>query len=175
MALDLTVLSKAMQDWAETQLAGAKVIWADQGGIAPAHPYATLKIISGPDRIGLDESRVTESGTLQHIGHRRLTLSINTYGPGAMTMASKLLDSLAFHVVRDAFAAFNLVPQDTTAVRDITTQLDRVVERRANLEVIFAATSVSTETIDLIEKVRFAGWYFNDDGIKIKNTDAGVG
>lgn len=49
---DLGVMHVAIRTWAVAQLSGYAVIWANQDGPYPGHPYAVLRVVSPPGSVG---------------------------------------------------------------------------------------------------------------------------
>jgi hypothetical protein len=166
MPVSMTVLRKAIQDWGQSILPGVTVIWAEQNAPRPQGEFVTLKIISGPIKIGRDESRISETipGQLDIIGHRSFIVSINSYGGDALVLLLKLQDSLSLLSVRDPLSTAGLTVNDVGNVRDVTAVVDTRFERRANLEVTFSYVTTYDENPGYIEKVSVAENYLDGDG-----------
>lgn len=64
MPINLQGLRDALHSWfvLSSGLPVDKVIWAEQGGERPAVPFATLKIVSGPSRVGGQDDKMMAEG-----------------------------------------------------------------------------------------------------------------
>jgi hypothetical protein len=68
--MNWTTIQNAIHDWFETAT-GITAIWADQNAPEPGYPYATLNIISGPIKVGMDE--LVQSEDLTRAGNVKVT------------------------------------------------------------------------------------------------------
>ena len=118
--LSLYHVKKNLYGWIQSQIQeglidipSSQVVWREQSEPLPARPCVTLKIISGPRRVGFDDhvSLVDDpSGTFNLGGQRELTLSVQVFGtkaqPGLADEIANLLNaSLSKMTVTDRLRA----------------------------------------------------------------------
>lgn len=85
--MDRDALKKVIQNWFvwASGFTSDKVIWSDQSSPRPQPPYATLKLLSGPNRYGINDAPVAAPAQSTSIlsyydGQRNLTLSCQVFG-----------------------------------------------------------------------------------------------
>ena len=96
MPIDRDPIRTALRSWImlATGLDDGKVIWARSDGPRPKPPYAVLNDRLALVSVGLgDEERLTDTpGEIQHVGQRRMSVSLNFYGRTAHTLAEREMD-----------------------------------------------------------------------------------
>lgn len=118
----------------------AKIIFAEQAEARPQKPYCTLKLISGPVRVGHDIERVSQDEFVEVAGVREFVYSINYYGENALQELSRLQTSFQFPTARELFLQVGMVyVQDEAAPRDLTILQENKFESRAQMDVRFRA------------------------------------
>lgn len=146
-----------LYNWASAQVT-SPVIWANQDGSQPSGAYSTLHVIAttreGLPHIGapnVDGEAVIYQGQL-------FTLSINTYGGGALGDIQALRDSLEKITVqrdlRDSGFAYVRVlsgPQDIPEITGTTWQ------QRSQMDVQFRAAITIIDDIGVISTVATSG------------------
>ena len=136
MGMNSSAIRDVFHAWfaAASGLAENKVIWARQPGRRnvydavpanvprPAKPYAALSVIAGPVRRHHDDQRMPvvrrEANQMYVAGQRLLTLSCQTFGPGALDYLDAVLSALYSPTKR----ALLQQAQETTVV--VTTASD---------------------------------------------------
>lgn len=138
----------------------------------PPKPYITLKIISGPGRITIDDEMVLnkkDKHTL--VGQRSYTISAKAFGQDYMdglNDASTVLDDPDFwENLRDKA---QIAVTGRTSVIDISAKLETGFERRASLDIFFNSVNNKETNIGTIEKVVVSG-QIETEGGKIINTN----
>lgn len=148
-----TTLQDGVRQWIVALLDAAgydcPVIWADQNGPRPALPYVTLNIIAAP-RDGRDEQDMSDRGAyaedvLETIITRRLTLSVNAVGPGALGIMYDLDDRMQTPLSLDTLESVGLSCWRTTGPQDASEMMDVGSEQRGRMDVFMGAASSVTE------------------------------
>lgn len=144
----------------------------------PQGPYITLKIISGPRPITLDDYKVfngQEEGNdnFDICGQRAYTLSINAFRSGnndALSRILALLDVPQYYeqLKEDA----DIAVTNRGSVVDISSLLDTGFEGRSALDIEFnSSIKVSNIGVGLIESVQVEGELETEDGRIINTSD----
>lgn len=147
----------ALYDWASGQLTDP-VIWANQDGPQPEGIYTTLNVIAGT-REGVPHiSEPDASGDAVISQGQLITVSINTFGSGALGVIQALRNSLekitAQRELRASGFAYVRVlsgPQDIAAITGTTWQ------PRAQMDVQFRAAIAIVDDIGVISSVGYSG------------------
>lgn len=176
MPLDRQAIEDALRDAVATAAGAyaepatfdeAKIVHAKQDGPTPREPYIVINAWLASRRLGRDEQRLDENapGVIQHAGNRRLTVSINTYGAGAIELA----ETIAERITTEAIAEENLAPAglailDATEVRNLTTKLETRHQERGQLDLIVGTVTNWTEDVGYIESVGLEGDLESDNG-----------
>lgn len=143
-------------------LADGKVIFANQAAPRPAPPYATINPRISMVRLGAyDEERLVDGqpGIIKRIGHRRITASINLFGPDALALAAATQDGLERYDVLGTLETVGLTVISRGELRDLTNFLETEYEERGQFDVTFGLAVDSTEDVSWIEAVEFEGEY----------------
>lgn len=152
-----TEILRALQDWIEQQIFPHPAIWAEQNSPRPKKDhFAALKVLSVVTS-GSESRRAVGTDDTTHLSFQDFTFSVTIYGQNALILANKIQNSVNLQSVNDLFKSRNLTCVDTSAARDITTQLDTGFEKRANIEAFFRSVVELTETITSIETVEYSG------------------
>lgn len=176
MPLDRQVIENALRD-AVANAAGAynapatfdeaKIIHAKQDGPTPREPYVVINAWLASRRLGRDEQRLEANapGVIHHAGNRRLTVSIHTYGQGAVALAERIAE----RITTEAIAEENLAPAglailDATEVRNLTTKLETRHQERGQFDLIVGTVTNWTEDVGYIESVGLEGVLGADSG-----------
>lgn len=142
--------------------------------VRPPKPYITIKIISGPRKMALDDNVTRKPGTDDYYlnGMRGYTLSIKSYGTGyfdALEDISTLLGDPDHGEQLKEDADIAIV--DRGDVSDISAKLETGFERRATLDIIFNSSNNKLIGVKPIEKVEVKGTIKNEDSSKTVNTN----
>lgn len=107
--LNIATVKQTIYNWIEARvdglLSGVCIVWRQQSEPLPKRPCITMKIISGPTRVGYSDGALYvggQSGTAwNYCGHRELVVSIQVFGsskvrmPNAYQLAIDLNSSLS--------------------------------------------------------------------------------
>jgi hypothetical protein len=144
-----------------TGLTDARVIWANQDAPRPKTPYITVNDRLALAAVGLDDEErwpQTTPGVVEHVGWRRMTVSINAYGPGAFGLLEGARDGLRQDVaIRQAIADAGMGVIDAGDPRDMAEVLDTRWEERAQMDSIFMVSSRSTEDVGWFDHAPYEG------------------
>jgi len=151
---------QAIIQWLE-KVSGVTAIFEDQDAPRPTPPYITVKIISGPIRVGHDETRVRENNTIVDIvGQRQFTVSVTSIGSD-QSEAEKIMNCVQISVCRDEirqdFIAADLAFQTAEGPFDLSALLDTVTEPRKQMDVIFGTVFSIEEEQGRVEQVEVTG------------------
>ena len=140
----------------EEALPNGQVIWEDQSDQRPAGEYASLKLISGPKRVGYD---TTTNSTPDFIvsGLREFTLSVNLYRDKALERVSALTSGLHNPLIIEAFRAIGLAHIGESDVRDLTRPVGSRYEKRFQFDVMFRIADNIAVNPGVIEEVNAEG------------------
>jgi hypothetical protein len=145
----------AIYAWVSANIGGATAIFSDQDAQQPDRPYVTIKLLPVVKLGVLDEERSpNEFGIAKIVGHREVTASIQSYGPGAMQLAYGLQDSLQKRTILDEIFFTNgmAVVNDAT-ITNLSEDLETEIEERALLEVMFRYPTEQNDDVGVIESV----------------------
>jgi hypothetical protein len=137
----------------------------------PQKPYLTLKIISGPGLVTMDDQVINCKGdAFSLVGQRKYTISVKAFGSGhidALNDLSTLLDAPGYwdQLKEDA----DIAVTNKGEVTDVSGLLETGYERRASLDIFFNSSNNKTIDIGPIESVKVDGSL--DSGNKEINTN----
>lgn len=151
---------------AVTGFAAGKVIWANQKTPRPAYPYASMKKISGPSAVGIDEDRSTtgsfagKPASLDVVGNREITMSIQVFGTPnsisptehATAYISALQSALSISLYNAPLAVAGLAVRGINPIELPDEQVADAWVSRGILDVRFGLVSNVRLGIDVIEK-----------------------
>ena len=143
-------------------------------GVRPPKPYITLKIISGPRKLTVDDNLRNKESTDEFylIGQRGYTLSIKSFGTdyvdGLEKVSTLLEDPVNWEQLK-ADADISIV--DGGSVSDISAKLETGFEKRATLDIIFNSSNNIITSIGPIESVEVSGAIKSEDSSKTVNTN----
>jgi hypothetical protein len=154
----------AIQAWFAEQ-SGIATIWSGQDAPQRALPYAELKRISGPTKLGQDDQRETtdlseppgQEVALEHTGNRDFVVSCQVFaasdapGVNADHYLGIVQASLELLSVRDTLRAAGLAVIDTTPPQDRDVVAGAAWSSRMGMDVRFRCVSSVTERIGYIE------------------------
>lgn len=140
------------------ELTATKCIWDKQNAPKPANPYISLNL--SPERdLGNEVRRRSDgSGTLDLLGRRETTLSVNAYGNGSIEKVNSLWLALRRPTIVDRCLSARIAfvraetPQDLTALVD-----GRSWEERANIDLIVTYSISTTDSPGYITTVTVPG------------------
>lgn len=157
----------AIYNWLSAELAPSTVMFADQDAPQPAvRPYATIKVLN-VNRIGNNDIQGAPDGTgIATIkGHREATVSIQTFGPGAIQLLVDAQDSLNKWSVQQALReSGNIVFVSDEGIVNVSDLLETEIEERAALDMIFRYATESTDDVGFIQFVELENEIDDNNG-----------
>ena len=163
MSMDFSKIKKDIVIWASGYSGineQGRHIWLNQNAPQPAAPYVTLNIISGPTKVGINDSQIFNNDTMLYeiTGVRLFSLDVNVYGRDSLQIATDLSLSIENPDVQAFFRQANITPYGSTpSVRDISQLLDTIIESRHMFELVFMAAYLMTTSTTYIETVEAQG------------------
>lgn len=159
-----TLLENALYDFF-TLATGLNVQWEDQKAPRPVYPYGTLRVLSGPHPLGLDEIRVEsvigglKPAKLIACGSREAVVSFKIFGaPGsvdperhARAYAGVIVAALGLPVYRDVLTTGGLAIRQIMPLTLPDQQVGDTFVSRAVIDVRFGLSSNFEQPIDVIE------------------------
>lgn len=147
---------------------GLQVIWEDQSTPRPSYPYGSLRIISGPTSIGMDETRLetvtnppvgTKLQKLISCGSREMTCSFKVFGTPssidpfshARAYEAVLRGALELPIFRSILSAVGLAFRGQNPISLPDQQIDNTWISRSVLDVRFGLSSNMEQQMDVIE------------------------
>ena len=150
-------LRQILFDWIKGET-GLKIIIANQGAHRPARPYVSLNVfVASAEMGGMDQQRVNDIGNVVTSGMRRLTASINIFGPDAVEKLTKIRDSLDRPDIIELFARKEIAELERGAVQDLTALEETDYEERGQMDITIAYVSESEVDVGTIETVEIEG------------------
>ena len=142
----------------------------------PEGPYLTLKIISGPGHLTLDDelrSNGKDEGerNFDLVGQRSYTISIKAYRSGhndILNDISTCLDEPDLYEFLKETA--NIAVTNRGAVIDISGLIETGYEGRSSLDIFFNSTNIKEVGVGLIEGVQVSGGLETEGG-RVINTN----
>jgi len=143
-------------------------------GPRPEKPYISLKIISGPRKLAIDDDLRNKELTDEFylVGQRGYTLSIKSFGVeyiDALEKISTLLGDPDNWEQLNIDADIAIVDQGD--VLDISAKLETGFEKRASLDIIFNSSNNIITSVGPITSVEVSGAIKNEDSSKTVNTN----
>jgi hypothetical protein len=140
--LIIAAVKKALYDWVRTQCAGDipqnQILWRDQSEPLPPRPCVTLRITSGPQRVGYqDNIQPQADGRLNMGGQRTMIVSVQVFGnlkvhrPMAYQLAADLNASLSKQTVLMELRRSGVAIQNQGEVTNLTDLEESEFEERA--------------------------------------------
>jgi len=165
-----STIQKAWYDYLNSVLPEeVTVVFAEEleneGGPRPQKPYVTLKLISGPRHLTLDDEIRFSGNNAALVGQRAYTLSVQSFGADHIDylndISTYLDDPNKFSKLKsDA----DIAVTNRGAVLDISQQIGTAFERRASLDIIFNSSNNKPIDIEVIENVSISGTLTTQDG-----------
>lgn len=105
------------------------IVWRDRGGARIGKNFVSLKIISGPSKVGNDD--LVMEGTTQYVnGMRSILLSVQAFGKGSRTFLTNFVAFGQFPAWVAECGRLGLGQNNIPQVLDITEILDTNFEER---------------------------------------------
>lgn len=147
-----------------TNLDQDKIIFSEEltrkDGPRPKPPFITIKILSGPTPIGIDELRVKEGFTdkFQLQGLRQYTVSIQSFGVEGYDLLDDLQTSLDdSERTRQLYVDAEIAIVSRGVLTDITALMETGHEKRSALDIVFNTNKKLDTSMVPIEHVGFTG------------------
>ena len=162
-----SVIEQAWLDYCNTVLNSDPVpennIWTvtlaeasqGNGGPRPQKPYVTLKIISGPGRITIDDELRNKENTDEFylVGQRSYTLSIKSYGAEYIDGLSDITTCFDDpDIVQQLKNDADISVTNKGTVSDISGVLETGYEKRGTLDIFFNSSNNKLTSIGPIER-----------------------
>lgn len=165
--LSLLDIQKTIYDAVKTRVnglvPGAQVIWRNQSAPLPPRPCVTMRITSGPTRVGFQDNQVFvggATGTQFNVwGHRTMVVSFQIFGskkvkkPQAFQLAIDLNSSLSLPTVLQTLSAGGVSVQGQGSPLNITALEESEWEERAQFDVTFGLAQNVIDDPGIIEIV----------------------
>lgn len=147
------------------------VIFAERDGPRPNKPYLTLKI-NGPFRVTITDSRKfnEETETFEYQGHRRYSLSVQSYGIDHLDVLDDILIGTQNPEHNHLLKAWDIGIENRGNIIDISDRVSTAWEKRGSLDISFLSSKIKNTNIGIIETVEIGGEVANGDDEKIINT-----
>lgn len=140
----------------DEDLGAGQVIFEDQSEQRPSGPYASLKVIAGPQRIGHDVL-LNATPDFSISGLREFTLSVSLYRTDALERAASLHSKIQDPLILEMFQAIGLAYISETPIRDLTRPVGPRFEKRFQFDVRFRLADNIATNPGLIEEVNAEG------------------
>lgn len=165
--LSIADTRKAIYNWIRKELAGVvepdHIIWRDQSQALPARPCVTMKITSGPTRVGYGDNIAFVGGTTGSQfnvgGQRTMVLSIQVFGnsqisgPRAYQIATDLSFSLSKMTTLDSLRGSGIGILKQGDVTNITELEETEFEERGQFDVELSLADNVVDDPSIIEHV----------------------
>lgn len=132
------------------------VIWQDQNSPQPDIPYVTLKIIQGPNQIGIDDSMDYNSGTPDNYsleGMDAWTLNVQTYGEDSLQIINEFKVFLQDPELTEFINSKEITFLKPEGIIDVTILLETTFESRHSLDLIVYTKHASISNVSIIEDI----------------------
>lgn len=154
--MSIATLKAVLYSWASAR-SGQTTIFAEQNGPRPALPYVTVRV-ARVEHGGLANRRLSTPGNPDtHYRPVRLGVEVQCYGPGALTTAENLHNSLDLEAVQDLFSTSNFARATVESVLSVSTVVDTGFEERGAFDIVFHGVQEITEDLGAIEHVNVNG------------------
>lgn len=153
--MSLDNIKLGIKKWIQGELK-LTVMFAEQSGPRPSKlPYVTIRLDSPTALGGADEQgELDDDGNVEVRGHRTLTVALDTYGPGALSIMETLQQSLGKVSVLDILSEeYGLAVIDTMPIQNLTALLETEFEERAHMDLIVGYAKAMTDHVGIIEHV----------------------
>ena len=175
--INFNAVKVSLQEWIvrSTLLADNEVVFSDQSAPQPDKPYISIKVTSIVN-IGQKDARgsIDDAGFSDFVGIREFTLSIQYFGIDALNALSILKDSLNDEVELQILRDNNIVFVEELLFADVSSLLETIWEERAQLDLLFRTTSVSSHEVGIIERMYLKPSYRNADGSSISDNSIAI-
>lgn len=165
----LDSIIQACREWLKLAATGAgltdaQVIVADDPGVRPVPPFATVRVVVFDNPVGTDFEHFDDSDPpLLHIsGGRQDTVSIQTFGIGAAAWLQEASLGLRKQAVRDQLTAAGFDIEPLGGMQNLTAVLDTDFEERFQRDYlvsyrVHATTEARTEGVQFQVEVEADG------------------
>lgn len=164
--MNRTVIENAWWKYVRTitDLEQDKIIFSEElarrDGPRPKPPFVTIKILSGPTPIGIDELRLKDGETdkFQLQGLRQYTVGLQAFGVEGYDLLDNLQTSLDdTYRTKQLYDDAEVAIVSRGVVTDITALLETGHEKRCALDIVFNTNKKFDTAIVPIEHVEFTG------------------
>lgn len=160
--LSLAAIQRALYSWVKNEcdgvIPGEQIVWRNQSEPLPPRPCVTMKIISGPRRVGYSDNVQYLSGDRFMVGgQREMTVSIQVFGntqihrPIASQLTADLNASLSKQTVLDRLRAAGVAVFNQGEVSNITALEETEFEERAEFDVLLGIAENVVDDPGIIE------------------------
>lgn len=157
MRLKKADVEDAFYEWA-AKAAGVEVVFSEQSNVKLDAPFITLKVISGPKRMGsTDDLEYVSGDDFKIIGRREMTISVQAFGCEAFDILSNLSTSFSEPDVQGFFQSKNIGIVDEGSPNDLTNLLDTDFQGRASMDIRFYVLDVKQVKVGTIRKTNVTG------------------
>jgi hypothetical protein len=161
MSLKIASIQRTLYNWMVRETDGVidkeSIIWRDGSEALPPRPCVTMKIVSGPQRVGLQDNLTYISGNQFNIGGQRvMVLSVQIFGnrqigPMAYQLGLDLNSGLSKLTVLDHLRAGGIAVQGQGQVNNITALEESEYEERAQFDVTLGVAQNVVDDPGIIE------------------------
>ena len=158
-------IQDALYDWVFSvigQTVGENIVWRNQKAQLPPRPVATLKVISGPDRVGSFDDVLYSGNDATGFnvgGHRTYSIGVQIFGSQdvrdgtAYQLASDLHASLTRPTILQTLCAAGIAIHEKGTVTDISAVEEDGFENRAQMDILIGVASNVEDQPGFIETV----------------------
>lgn len=166
--LNIANVQKSIYDWIKSRVNGLipdeQILWRNQSEPLPPRPCVTMRITSGPTRVGFSDSVTfrgeSPTGTdFMVSGHRTMVVSIQVFGSTkvksvkAYQLAVDLNSSLSLPTVLEGLSAAGLSVQSQGEPNNMTALEETEYEERAQFDITFGLAQNVVDDPGVIEHV----------------------
>lgn len=164
---DISAVQVALRAWAEAQT-GITFVAAGAQGSAPAYPYGTFQILSGPvsgnrASLVLDYDEAEDELTYEARNIGVMTVRFQTFSfsqaadASARTYLEQLIGSIPLPSTQDTLGAVGLDPHEAPGVSDLSDVFGKQSRSRAQVDVLFNVGTSVSESVSWIDTVQGTG------------------
>ncbi len=170
--LDISTIEDVLRSWV-IQVTTLETIFTPTFGPRPALPYVIIDV-SQALQVGLEEHVNTllgdDSIDIDYSTVNDIFLSINAYGDGSFTLATKLKDSLNRITISELLFAGGLGFHRAGAVNEMPDVVNKEYENRAQFDCFFFIRSSDSENINNIRQIEITN-ELDDSTTVVKHPD----
>ena len=153
--LNITSIENALYAWVHG-ISNITTIFARPNAPRPTASYVLINILqSTPKSIAEHQETllIDDSIDVDYSTVEELFVTINVYYDDAYQIATKLKDSLGRVTIQDELYAAGLGYNNTSEVREISEEINKKFEQRAQFDCFFFVRSIDEENIETIRKI----------------------